>query len=100
VARWYREESSQTNFPRAGLEPADLQVRSAQRRPREELRQVTGTLRLALPFFGSHHHGGGAAVSRDCLRPFGHCALNDFAELCLGFGRSPILRTHRGLLIF
>jgi hypothetical protein len=31
-SRWYREESSATNFPQAQLEPVDLQVRCAQPR--------------------------------------------------------------------
>ena len=87
---WYRVESSQTNSPRARLEPAELQVRSAQWRPRE-------VPRLPARFVCRCHSS--APTTTAAMRPFRHCALNGFAELCLGFSHSE-MRTQRGLLLF
>ena len=39
---------------------------------------------------GPHHNGGSAALSGDSLWTFRHRTLDDFAELCFGFGHGPI----------
>jgi hypothetical protein len=79
---WYPEGSSSINLAGRRLEPAQLDARSSQWRCRQEFRQVSNPLCLALPLLRRNYHGASATVPGHGLRSLGPGPRNHPAEFC------------------